>query len=401
MMSRRCGLCLALALLCFLPPSARAQAASHAEDETQKIAAAGQQALASEHYDEARTDFEQIAKLHPGMAEVHATLAAIYFKLHDYDQAVREVQTARKLKPTLPKLDGLLGLSLAELGRFTEAMPRLEKEFKQSNDPDVKRLCGLQMMRGYTHLGRDADAVQTALELNKLYPDDPEVLYNTGRIYGNFAYLVMEKLHDKAPGSIWMLQAQGEANEASKNFDAAIVAFNHVLQLDPQRPGIHYRLGRVHLTRFKDEQKPEERDAAQREFTAELGVDPTNGNAAYELAYMQAETGNLEEARNGYERVLKLYPDFEEALVGLGGVLIDSHKPELAVAPLEHATQVNPDDEVAWYRLATAERATGNREGQQKALAAFQKLHRANSQQGRPNTGNEITPQKIGADANP
>jgi len=400
MTSKRWRLCPAL-LLCFLPLAARAQAGGQAEDETQRLAAAGQQALAAEHYEEARNDFEQLAKLHPGMAEVHANLAAICFKLRDYDQAVREVRTAQRLKPSLPKLDGLLGLSLAELGRFTEAMPRLEKEFKQTADPEIKRMCGLQMLRGYTHLGRDADAVQTALELNKLYPDDPEVLYNTGRIYGNFAYIVMEKLHDKAPGSIWMLQAQGEANEAAKSYDAAIVAFNHVLQLDPQRPGIHYRLGRVHLTRFKDEQKQEERDAAQKEFTAELGVDPTNGNAAYELAFMQAESGNLDEARKGYEQVLKLYPDFEEALVGLGGVWIDSHKPELAVAPLEHATQVNPDDEVAWYRLATAERAAGNREAQQKALAAFQKLHRANSQQNRPSTGDEITPQKSGADANP
>jgi tetratricopeptide (TPR) repeat protein len=400
MRSKRTKLCLALVFMCLLPPAVRAQAGGQAEEETQRLATAGQQALAAEDYQQARGDFEQLAKLHPGMAEVHANLAAIDFKLHDYESAVSEVRTAQKLKPSLPKLGSLLALSLAELGRFTEAMPRLEKEFKQSTDPEVKRLCGLQMLRGYTRLGRDADAVQTALEMNKLYPDDPEVLYNTGRIYGNFAYDVMEKLHDKAPGSIWMLQAQGEANEASKSYDAAIVAFNRVLELDPQRPGLHYRLGRVYLSRFRDGQKQEDWDSAQKEFTAELGVDPTNGNAAYELANMQAESGNLDEALKGYEQVLKLYPDFEEALVGLGGVLLDSHKAEQAVAPLEHATQVNPDDEVAWYRLSTAERATGNREAQQKALAAFQKIHSAKPLH-KPNTGDEITPQKIGADPNP
>jgi len=400
MMSKRWKLCLALVFWLQLSLAARAEAGGQATDETQRIATAGQQALAAGQYDEARSDFEQLVKLHPGMAEAHATLAAIYFKLRDYDQAVREVRTAQKLKPSLPKLDGLLGLSLAELGRFTEALPRLEKEFKLTTDPEVKRMCGLQLLRGYTRLGRDADAVQTSLEMNKLYPDDPEVLYNTGRIYGNFAYDVMEKLRDKAPGSIWMLQAQGEANEASKSYDAAIVAFNRVLELDPQRPGLHYRLGRVYLTRFREEQKQEEWDSAQKEFAAELGVDSTNGNAAYELAYMQAENGNLDEARKGYEQVLQRYPDFEEALVGLGGVLLDSDKAELAVAPLEHATQVNPGDEVAWYRLSTAERATGNREAQQKALAAFQKIHGAKPLH-KPNTGDEITPQKIGADANP
>ena len=147
---------------------------------------------------------------------------------------MKEVQTAQKLKPSLPRLDNLLGLSLSELSRFPKRLPRLEKCFKQTGDADAKRMCGLQLLRAYTGLGRDADAVETALALNKLYPDDPEVLYHTGRIYGNFAYLMMEKLHDNAPDSVWMLQAQGEANESQKEYDAAIIAFNHVLAIDPQ-----------------------------------------------------------------------------------------------------------------------------------------------------------------------
>jgi tetratricopeptide (TPR) repeat protein len=93
-----------------------------------------------------------------------------------------------------------------------------------------------------------------------------------------------------------MLQAQGEANESQRNWDAAIVAFNHVLVIDPNRPGIHYRLGRVYLGRFRDSGNTQDRDAAVREFSAELSVDPGNGNAAYELAYLNAETGNLEQA---------------------------------------------------------------------------------------------------------
>ena len=87
---------------------------------------------------------------------------------------------------------------------------------------------------------------------------------------------------------------------------------------------------------------------------------------------------------------------------GLGGVCLESQKPEQAVAPLERATRLRPDDEVAWYRLAQAERATGNREAQQKALAAFRKIHSSTPGTLRKsNEGEEITPQQIGADANP
>jgi len=391
-------LALALAFCgCFLP-AAQAQAGNQEDEE--RYAEAGQKALAEGQFGEAQSNFERLAKLEPNIAEVHATLAAIYFKQGQYELSVHEVRTARKLKPSLPRLDSLLGLSLSELNQFDEALPLLEKGFHQNADSDVKRMCGLQLLRAYTGLSRDSDAVETALALNKLYPDDPEVLYHTGRIFGNFAFLVMTRLHDKAPGSIWMLQAQGEMNESEKAYEEAIFAYNHVLSLDPRRPGVHYRLGRVYLTRFREGQKVEDRDAAQREFTAELSIDPRNGNAAYELADIQAELGNLEEAGKGYEHVLELFPDFEEALVGLGGVYTDNHKAEQAVPLLEHATRLRPDDEIAWYRLARAERAIGNRDAQEKALAVFQKLHSAKPLH-KPVTSDEVTPQQLDRGAQP
>ena len=130
--------------------SASAHGGTGGQEESASYAEAGQKALAAGHYAEARDNFEQLAKLEPGMAEVHATLAAIYFKLREYELSVREIRTAQKLKPGLPKLDSLLGLSLSELGEFDEALPHLEKGFKQTADPEVRRMCGLQLLRAYT-----------------------------------------------------------------------------------------------------------------------------------------------------------------------------------------------------------------------------------------------------------
>jgi tetratricopeptide (TPR) repeat protein len=367
------------------------------EQALQQYAQAGQQALAAGNYPEARQNFEHLAELKPDIAEVHATLAAIYFKMRQYELAVQEVRTAKKLKPSLPKLDSLLGLSLSEIDHYEEALPLLEKGFRQTADSDVRRMCGLQLLRAYTGLGRDSDAVTTALALDKQYPDDPEVLYHTGRIYGNFAFLVMTKLHDKAPGSIWTLQAQGELHESQKEYDEAIFTFNHILELDHRRPGIHYRLGRIYLARFRDSAKPEDREAAQREFAEELTIDPGNGNASYELANIQADLGNLDEAAKLYEQILQRYPDFEESLVGLGGVYLDSHKPQQALTVLEHAARLNPKDDVAWYRISRADRAIGNKGGQQKALATFQELRKAKPLH-KP-VSDEVTPQQVGPDA--
>jgi len=390
--------CWALALWGSLALAAPAQTSS--DDQAAHYAAIGQQALADGHYPEAQTNFEKLAKLAPQVAEVHATLAAIYFQQREFALAVREVRTAQKIKPSLPRLDSLLGLSLSELGQMADALPHLEKGFKDASDSEGRRMCGLQLLRAYTGLSRNADAVETALALNKLYPDDPEVLYHTGRIYGNFAYVTMERLHDKAPNSIWMLQAQGEANESQKDYDAAVVAFNHVLLVDPRRPGIHYRLGRVYLARFHESQRPEDQDAAAREFSAELAIDPENGNAGYELANLNAARGKPDDAIRQYQAVLEHYPDFEEALVGLGGVYLENQRQADAIPLLDHATRLKPEDEIAWYRLAQADRATGDRAGQAKAIEAFTRLHSSTPVTLRkPDADDAITPQQLGPDA--
>lgn len=382
-------------LCCTFTLSARSQAD---EASAARVAAEGQQAMAQGRMLDAKASFEKLARMEPSIAEVHATLAAICFKLKEYDETVNEIQRALRLRPGLPRLDSLLGLALSELGRFDEAMPKLEKGFKPSADSMTRRMCGLELLRTYTELGRDADAVRTSLELNKLYPEDPEVLYHTGRIYGNYAYIVLEKLHDQAPNSVWMLQAQGEANESKKDYDAALIAFRHVLEIDPHRPGIHYRMGRIYLSRFTENSNAQDRDSAVQEFNAELEIDPRSGNAAYELANLAAQSGDDEGARVRFESVIQQFPEFEEALVGLGGVLLDGQSPQDAVTPLGRATKIRPEDEVAWYRLALAERAAGNKAEQRKALAEFQKLHHSTPPGLRKRADvQEVTPQQLGA----
>lgn len=376
------------------------------EDAVEKYSEAGQQALAAGQYDEALTNFEQLVKLEPGIAEVHATLAVIYYKQRRYDAAVREIRTAKKLKPGLPKLDSLLGMSLAEQGHFQEALSGLEKGFQQPADAEVRRMCGLQLLRVYTGLQRDEDAVATALEMNKLYPHDPEVLYHTGRIFGNYTYVVMERLHDEAADSIWMMQAQGEAFESQKDYAASIDAFKRVLAMEPNRPGIHYRMGRVYLRRFQEGYDTKDRDAAVDQFQQELTIDPVNGNAAYELAQIDYDLGNFQPAREKFEALLTQHPEFEQAQVGLAGVLLETKQAEQAIPHLKQAIALDAGDEVAWYRLARAERLTGDTTEQQKAMDEYQKLHGIKSNQRvkrtrqEANTGaieesGDVTPQHI------
>lgn len=336
-----------------------------------------QRALREHRYDAAARAFEKLRELSPQTAEVHAQLGAVYFQLHAFAKAVPSLRQAQKLKPGLPNVDVLLALCLSELGQFKEALPGLRKAFKQTADDPLRRLGGLQLQRAYTGLGQDDKAVEVALELSRLYPDDAEVLYHGGRLFANFAYLQTMKLRKIAPGSVFMHQAAGEANESQGSYDAAIREYREVLALAPERPGIHFRIGRALLARGKalsGADVSNARTEAVKEFEEELRIDPTSANAAYELGEMHRQAGEMEMAADLFARALEHYPDFDQAQIGLGRVLTSIGKPGEALPHLQKAVSMNPGSEVAYYQLAQCHRALGNKAGQSEALAEFQRL---------------------------
>jgi tetratricopeptide (TPR) repeat protein len=375
-------------------PAAMAQSDKPAEIE--KYSEEGQQALAKGDFAAAELAYEKLRDLSPGTAEIHANLGVIYYTERKFQPAATELRRALKLNPTLQKAQALLAMSFSELGQYKEALPLLEKEFRRTTDPVLKRSCGLHLERAYTGLRRDDKAVEVALELTRLYPNDPEVLYHNGRLFGNFAYLSVKRLSDVAPDSIWKHQSAAEAYESQGSYDFAIAEYRQVLTMDPQRPGIHYRLGRTMLARANNSGAQDARQDAEKEFAAELEIDPTNANAAYELAEASRNAGDMNEAEKYFRKTLTHYPEFVQANLGLAAVLLKEGKSELARQFALKAVSADPASEVGWYRLAQIEKALGNVTGQQKALAEFQRLRQKSSdaKSAKLFSPDEVTPQK-------
>jgi tetratricopeptide (TPR) repeat protein len=388
---------LMLAALCVLVCQANGQGTNPAALE--KYADEGEKALSEGRYQDAEQAYKKLAELSPNTAEVHARLGVIYFQEKKFDQATPELRRALKLKPGLPNLDTLLAMSLSENGSYEEALPDLEKGFAHSTDPLVKRMAGLQLERAYTGLRKDQKAMEVALELNRLYPSDPEVLYHTGRLFGNFAYLNMQKLAQVAPDSVWRHQAAAEAYEAQGSFDLAVREYREVLARDPQRAGIHFRLGRTLMALSRQSNSAENTAEALKEFQQELQLDPSNANAAYELAETYRKSGEFPQAEQVFEQALRYYPDFEEAHLGLAAAMMSQQKPEMALPHLQKAIALNPNNDVSWYRLSQVERSLGNTAEQQKAMAEFQRVKGQKAAQhsatGELFSGSEITKQEI------
>jgi tetratricopeptide (TPR) repeat protein len=187
---------------------------SSTDAEIERYSQEGQKALAEARYPDAERAFEKLRSLEPDVPEIYANLGLIYFQEKKFEQAVPSLRHALKVNPSLPKLDTLLAMSLSELGQYQEALPGLEKGFHRSADTAIKRMCGLQLERAYTWLHEDGKAVEVAVDLDRLYPNDPEVLYHNAKIFGNVAFLSVQKLARIAPNSVWRHQAAGEVSLA-------------------------------------------------------------------------------------------------------------------------------------------------------------------------------------------
>ena len=80
-----------------------------------------------------------------------------------------------------------------------------------------------------------------------------------------------------------------------------------MLRLEPSRPGMHYRIGRTLLARYRQRHSPEDTAEAQKEFELELQSFPSNANAAYELGELQRRARHTDEAEKYFKQALEYY----------------------------------------------------------------------------------------------
>lgn len=362
--------------------------------EADTLSQQGRAALQAGHYADAEQAYERLKQMEPSVAEIRVALGVIYFKEGKFQKAEIELRHAQQLKPGLPHVDSLLAMVLSELGKFQQALPGLEKGFHQSTDVELKRMCGLRLERAYISIHDEAKAIETALELQHTYSNDPEVLYYSSKVFGNEAFLTAQKLFQIAPGSVWGLMAAGEAHESQGDTDQAIAEYRQVLKLDSTKPNIHFRIGRVLLARSMSRGDLKDSEEAMTEFQQELAMDPSNANAAYELADIYRKQGQEDQARRYFQQAVENYPSFEEAHVGLAVTLMQSD-PAQAQVHLRQAIAIDPQDAVAWYRLAQVERLLGHPDAQKQALARFGQLKDQGALSRHVSSNPEVSPQQL------
>src|SRR5580704_4682015 len=166
-------------------------------------------------------------------------------------------------------------IDLAAKGRCQEALPILKKSAARA-DKDLKYRVAMATARCAMSLGQAEAAVTALFLLNREFPHDPEVLYITTHYYGELASRASQELAATAPSSYQALELDAEAMESQGRWDDAAAVYRKILAQNPNLPGIHFRLGRVALSKSESPGNTEE---ARKEFEEELKIDANNAAA--------------------------------------------------------------------------------------------------------------------------
>jgi tetratricopeptide (TPR) repeat protein len=259
------------------------------------------------------------------------------------------------------------GIALASRGRCKEALPILKKASAEIATKDLKYDVLMSTARCAIGLEQTEIAVRALLDLNRSFAKDPEVLYLTTHYYSELALKASHELAVAAPSSAQAQQLEAEAFESQGEWDKAITQYKKILEQNPQRHGIHYRMGRLFLTKT-----PADSDDAKKEFDEELKIDPNSAASEFLLGEIARQAGQWEEAIRRFGRATKLDEGFVEAYLALGISMNAAGKFADAVAPLENYVKMQPDDPAGHYQLATAYARTGRKQDAQREMALQQ-----------------------------
>jgi tetratricopeptide (TPR) repeat protein len=291
-------------------------------------------------------------------AQRDAGIAA--FNAGRYQEALKDLSTAPKSDQTAQLF---LALSQAATGDCASALPALTRQ-------PLNRMAGIAAVNCYTSMNDAASEFNTLAQLEKLYPNDPDVLYLSAKQHMKAFNDATFAMFQRTPASYRVHELSADIFEVQNRFDEAIAEYRKAIELNPNAPDLHFRLGRALLLQSHS---PTVLEQAANEFKAELKLSPEDASCEFQLGQIAQVQTKTDEAKEHFEQALKLSPNFVQALIALGK--LEKHSSR-AVELLTRATSLEPANEAAHYALLTAYRDSGQMDKAKAEKATLDRLQK-------------------------
>lgn len=307
--------------------------------------------------------------LDPNNVDAHGNLGVLLFFQLAYADAIPQFRAALKLRPTLWKIQALLGIAEKRTGDINAARGDLEKAFPKVPEEKIRIETGTELIEIYSGMGDLEKAATIVSVLRGLEPTDEALTYTAYRIYSDLAAESLLSLSVVAPNSAHMHQAMAHELAKHGNTAEAMENYRAALKIDPRLPGVHFEFAEM----LNSQATAESRQEAEKEYQAALEINPLDEQSECRLGDIAARRNDLKEAYERYRRAVQLQPGDPEASIGLAKVLMSMDQPEKAEPLLKHALQLDPTSAVAHFRLSTVYRQMGRTADAKHELEEYQK----------------------------
>lgn len=360
------------------------------------VAATAQQAFTQEDWPKAIDEYGKLTNQFPRSVEYQTKLGIALYSAARAQDAVPALRAAVKLNPASVEARDYLGLSLAQTGQCPDALEYLRKANTKPLSQDLKKRLGQAGERCAMLLNQQDDAIDFLRDLRHEFPRDPEVQFLSVHVFSDLSIRASQDLLFTNPGAYQVHQLNAESLEMQGRWDDAMFEYRAVLEKNPNLPGIHYRIGRLILSKPKTATTF---DDAKKEFEAELAINPNNPGSEYVLGEMARQQDDWANAILHFGKAVQLDPNFADALIGYGRSLTAAGKADEAIEPLDRAAKLQPKNPAAHYHLAIALRRAGRKEDADRAFADYKQTSEGAQKLTRDVQVGVLGPQQVGPEA--
>lgn len=296
-------------------------------------------------------------------AEQKARKAYELYEDGNISQALLELNAALEINPSNSSWHFNKALALDSVNQFEEAISEYEIAL-QLNPLDVEILNSLAI--DHTRLGQYDMAISIFEHIQQLSPE-----FEPGYCNRIITYTEMDQ-HDLAEQMFYLAQQInpdcplcyyniGNSLFIRGDYKKAIHCWLKTTELEPSHPQINYRIAQAY---WSDDQS----SLAHQYFLAELRLNPGDVDVILDFGLFLLQLGNIESAKEKFNRILELVPDHAMALFYLGELAFNNNDYEKAVELFGQALEIDSTLSGPYYRLAQYALMKGRKQKAQSYL---------------------------------
>jgi superkiller protein 3 len=298
-------------------------------------------------YDEAKNAFLKSISTDKKYPTPYNHMATLYYNQGNYEEALKWADDA--IKRDKKYGDGYYnkGIILQEIARksgdpkYKEAG---EQAFRFATEADSRHyLANFELGNLYYSQGKIEQAIiryKVALEIQ---PSAAQVWQQLGKLYqakgqSQQAEFAFNKAMEASPNNPESHLNLGLYYLSEKNFVLADKELYLAYKADPDNPRVLFNLAYAKLSRAEEARGRQGVAAAQpfyqqaiEGFSSLLQKQPKFADAAYNLGYVYARTGDLGQAEQWYQKTLSIDPGYDRAMFSLGAMKLESGQKEAGV----------------------------------------------------------------------